>query len=1086
NNSSTELTTIMPSIGGGGFIACDLPFEITRSVAERIWFQTDIAMYAATEFMLLEELDQMPTNLPDTLLPTWARTVKEEAGAYALDNILQANAASEVGLELALGPRLLQEADTTGKSPYVVLEENLNRFAQWAGLSPQDRPKNERWIFAEYAGGDPRFVERDDDLWPGGTWETYEQRLTPGALGMGLLAQASAAETLIRSEQALDRYIAYVLTEAMTNKLVLLDEMLAREVDPSAPRYYAHEYSIEFDGNGTPIYQVTQDESQLLDDISLLWGLSEFIEYASTQTSDMFAAAGRLDPRFHALAVRLREEVFQHMLERHRDTGGTFLSSYIPGQEVDNQASSQDLGLLIVALLRVNQTATDELSAQAHQLLLKQADILLSRQMPDGAVAPVLGSSTETLSAYSSVMRGLLAAYEISGHAPYLVAATLAFDYLEKVFWDERLGVYASWAAGTEKGYCYTPFDVGVTVGALRELAQYSDLGQETRYILDRLSRFFRTIVDEAALQLSHSMPAGTYGTYVGSGIDQIMPLQVAESRLGVAPVLQQQICLEVTETAEPCCGIESKPEPWFQTDISMYASYELQAHTPENEDYADSNLASLFLHSTMGTPFDAQLSRLATLAGLSSVPQVEPTVLEYESGSPLLDVQGQLAWNEETFFDRITGSTVGMTLLRQAQEMKQLLSVREKNEAGFTAGDNFYALLLGEAIAHKVAHLKALSQEMLQQVGKAYIPHAVREVVANNEESTYEILDSSVMLFDQLALIWGLSEAYGLIFDEAYSGFVAANLELSSVAQDDILHLVTLILATMHDLLYNSTERTLVDGAILTDSGWEKEPAITTMNVGLAMVALQTVVEKFGDSSNLVDQARSMIDDEIRFLVEELQDGSRYVERGTWNGAGPGSLDLHFGPLTTQLAALRGLLAAYQVTGNVKLLAMARETYDVVQPLFLWLTGGASCDGLAAYPASTFVEDGQAFCVTPLDVGLAAGALDELALLSDPVVAREIRDTFAAFFLGVVRDAHLQLSTEQFIRGLYGAEGETLLHYAPVFTRSTCLFSSRIGKPIRLSVSSNFCNTRYFLLSAFGRTTDHFPWRAVVIIIET
>jgi len=163
----------------------------SAAVTERVWFQTDIAMLAATEFAAFAQDSTSADVFPDTLLPTWARTVRDELGRYALENVLQVDVLSELGVDLAVGPRILAAAEEGAITPDDALARRLAVLAEVAGVTPNDVVPDGRWIYLEAEAGEPVFRSERDTPWgQTGAWTSVDPDLVASSLGMGLLRQA--------------------------------------------------------------------------------------------------------------------------------------------------------------------------------------------------------------------------------------------------------------------------------------------------------------------------------------------------------------------------------------------------------------------------------------------------------------------------------------------------------------------------------------------------------------------------------------------------------------------------------------------------------------------------------------------------------------------------------------------------------------------------------------------------------------------------------------------------------------------------------------------------------------------------------
>ncbi|MDD5646792.1 MAG: hypothetical protein PHW86_06445, partial [Candidatus Bipolaricaulis sp.] len=154
------------------------------SVDDGLRFQTDIALYAAAELGRLAEEARSLHSLPRAQTPACLSTFAAEAEGVALENLIEVEAGSGMGVPLSAGPRFRDAGD-----PEAALEQRLREIACAVGLDASQRPAGERWVLLEYAAGDPRFVcrEEEEEAWPAGEWAAYDRRVTPSAVGMGLL-----------------------------------------------------------------------------------------------------------------------------------------------------------------------------------------------------------------------------------------------------------------------------------------------------------------------------------------------------------------------------------------------------------------------------------------------------------------------------------------------------------------------------------------------------------------------------------------------------------------------------------------------------------------------------------------------------------------------------------------------------------------------------------------------------------------------------------------------------------------------------------------------------------------------------------
>ena len=1010
---------------------------------DRVWFQTDIAMFASAE---LEELWRLPGGTaisPATLLPTWQRTLVSAADEVGRQNLAQVSASSRIGLDLELAPRIQALAAAQGISAQAALEAVLSHCAQVAGLGLQDRVenlKNERWVFIEYAGGDPRLAQRDDTLWPGGSWLVYDQTIVPSALGMSLVKEASEASRLLRSDLPLDRYQGLVQSDAMAEKVALLADHVAQSADGTP--YIAHSYAAAV-ASGSPLrLEVADRSSHLFDQLSLVWGLSEFIALEGEARAGRFASEPPFATTYVDLARGLAQQAVAAIRVLHRSSTGALIEEWSPNggtSQSAGPATTADLGLLLVALARAGDVLGDAFHAGASDLLREQSEALLGRQLSDGTFPEQATAETGSLDAQFGAIRGLLVARGATSDDRFLAAAQRTFDALETSHWDEATSLYIPLAGGAVLR-CYTPFDLGLVAGALRELAlaTSAERGEPAR---ERLGRFFHALAEEAGLELSYAAPSWSFPVYRTADTDDIRPFVLPSAPLKAAPVLQQRLCLQ-TESLGACPGWQSGPqEPWYQTDVAMYASSMVEAFSPWAEDYADANLVGLLFHSTMGislgpnprsiaatqapaprAPLDERLAAWARLAGLDRPVALTPIFLEYASGSPRLETPGSLAWNPATFDRAITGSSLGMTLLREATEARELLVERRGTLVGKSASEGYTGLVLAGSIADKLLFLANLAESTAKGTGVAYVPHAV-SVTEREGRLDWTTTDASSELFDQIALLWGLSATYALVTDAHAADLFRSDGPLGDLRPDLVVSLVRTVLSTLRGGHQTPDGRILVDRATHTEKGWACGMSVTTANLGLAIDALSAASDALSDQPELALEARGLARSLLSFLRDAFVDEriglrGRYVSGGAQDDA-CGPVDL-----ASRLATIRAFVVGTSLFPSADYAALA----------------GRAFDGLDAFlfdkSLGFYVNDPNVVSprYTPLELGLATSALEGLARASTPVRAALIRERLLAFFHGVADMAGLQLET------FTGMAEPRVEHFAPVFAREVVL----------------------------------------------
>jgi len=973
-------------------------------------------MYASAEFERLAHLGDSWDLLPATLLPTWIRTARTETGNYATDNLLQVEGLSYLGLSMREAPRTLQRAQETAIDPAAAWESRLAAFAESAGLDPADRPVGENWIYLEFAGGEPIYETSDDGaLGPYGAWTTLDERIVASALGMSLLEQATGAERLLSSDRALDRYVGLVLAEAMANKILALDEMqTAAETD--GVLFVPHIQSVADDRS----LVIEDAASVLFDRASLIWGLASFVQLAQTHTDAWSSGEPGLRAYLQARAGMLLSKELAAVGTLHVDAEEHLLEI----DSADRLASTADLALLLCALEAARDLVTPQDAERIDDLSNVTATDLVSRQLNGRFLEPGVDRSLAFLGLETQVagVRGLLAANALEADPNLVILAQEAFDVLNDQLWIDTVGngLYAAYHFDGDLGYCYTPFEVGLTVGALRELALVSDLDREGE-VLARLAGFLRSVVDDAALQLSNAIPFGAE-IGVGTGAGTISALRYQAEEGLPAPVLQQRLCLEIPDDGAACAGRRARvDEPWYQTDISMYAAYVVQDRLPEVEDYADANLTAVILHATLGLGLDD----LPTLPD-EPIETLDTTgfdlvAVPFAAGSPRLAGPETLAWSEATFDARITASALGMTLLRESQELRQLLDRTGDPEAHLLTAH------LAETASAKLQVLEDLIHEAPD--GTRYIPSATAA-----SADGWIVSEESATLFGQLSLAFGLAEIHDLLTDP----------RSPIILSDDKLRvesLLDLVLATMERVLLDPSLDVLVDRAEPAGDGWMRSEAVTTSLLGLAAASLEQVATTSSLPQSLRDRAMTLLATEISFLQESLW-RSPGVYGGTWSSMLDDDEEACLvDTLLGQVGALRALLVGHALLDLDEI--WIEEARRAIEARF-W-------DGdLQLYRG--IVDASAAWCVTPLEFGLTVAALDRAAQLTaatDIEAASQSQGRLRRHTDRILDVLWLQLPASGTL-GVTGAgvrvdeegsvAGTATDRFAPVFDREVCL----------------------------------------------
>jgi len=254
---------------------------------------------------------------------------------------------------------------------------------------------------------------------------------------------------------------------------------------------------------------------------------------------------------------------------------------------------------------------------------------------------------------------------------------------------------------------------------------------------------------------------------------------------------------------------------------------------------------------SASGRALDERLDAWARLAGLNRPVAITLIFLEFASGSPRLQTRGSLAWNPATFDRAITGSSLGMTLLREAGEARELLSNHRGDLVGASPSEGYTGLVLAGAISDKLLFLKGLAESTARETGVAYLPHAV-SVTERKGSLEWTTTDASSELFDQIALLWGLSATYALVTDAQLQSLFRPDGPFGDLRPGLVVSLIQTVLSTLRDGHLTADGQVFVDRATHTAQGWARGATVTTANLGLAIDALRVRVRTLTASHSL------------------------------------------------------------------------------------------------------------------------------------------------------------------------------------------------------------------------------------------
>ncbi|MFQ5730720.1 MAG: hypothetical protein ACE5KM_02075 [Planctomycetaceae bacterium] len=199
----------------------------------------------------------------------------------------------------------------------------------------------------------------------------------------------------------------------------------------------------------------------------------------------------------------------------YADKSGRTVKGWIRPNNVAD-VTTADAGLALVALANLKRRLQD-----APPPLLKKVKMAATAQgrflrdklrASDGGFynGYVFGSganrSTRSLKSQGLGIRGLLAAYAITGDSSFKTAAEETFAYMNEKLWSTVAGSYRSEEGAMES--VYTPQNVGATMGALRELA-LSRSGAGRKQVVAKIDKFFAATQTQHRQQLAEIGPTG-------------------------------------------------------------------------------------------------------------------------------------------------------------------------------------------------------------------------------------------------------------------------------------------------------------------------------------------------------------------------------------------------------------------------------------------------------------------------------------------------------------------------------------------------------------------------------------------------
>lgn len=416
--------------------------------------------------------------------------------------------------------------------------------------------------------------------------DKMEHELDLGAEGQTLMKQILWAEYFFRNHHHRGEYLGNnteegfrgaMLTLGAISKMLMLKATMVYDgkrltgvnplhYDPQERLlYFPHRIAVRlrYVGDLPPrpeAFAVEDPTSELFDQASLLWGLTEYYYYSDPTIVDSWDRVfgqnppydgSILEQKYSALAHGLANLVLANMQYQHLRTDGRLVSSWHPKRGTGDTISTTDLGMSLIALANYHRRmhADQENVTRSGELLREQADFLINyMQAPDGHVADGYNHATQTiiqdgaptLLAQGFAVRGLLETFKQLQEEKYLTAAKAAYSFMNQELWDAETGVYRS-SVGAERTI-YTPMNLGAALGAMREMILITKEQKE----IDRFKRFWVQGVNSSGIQQAEYEETGErdFAKSDGDG-DGIPRMEFAGGRHGIAPVYASKVEIE-------------------------------------------------------------------------------------------------------------------------------------------------------------------------------------------------------------------------------------------------------------------------------------------------------------------------------------------------------------------------------------------------------------------------------------------------------------------------------------------------------------------------------------------------------------
>jgi hypothetical protein len=418
---------------------------------------------------------------------------------------------------------------------------------------------------------------------------------------------------------------------------------------------------------------------------------------------------------------------------------------------------------------------------------------------------------------------------------------------------------------------------------------------------------------------------------------------------------------------------------------------------------------------------YEKFLARVRERTGqAASPPGIYPIFAEFASGEPELTElpdfsdYGTLRWNPQTFEKAISPAALGQALYNQTLWAEYLFGSKHgENLLGNDAVEGYIgAILVDEAIS-KMHFLRAEAAYDGRVLGAVnpfayeaktlYFPHQALVELSYPEgeppvPTQYKVTDPASQLFDQASLMLGASEFYRFsdpkIEDNwnAVFGSPAEGALFPPEAHNMAMGLTGVVLKNMIAMHFDPVRQTFAS----TWANGEKGKTISSLDAGIALVALANVYNAFHDEEEIRQGARNMLERQAQFLSEymQLSDGG-FVESYNIETSAQSKVPRK---LASQSMGIRGLLAAYQVTENSVYLESALTALNFMNEK-LWSSAANMYRSAEGLDLSRY---------SPIDIAATLGALREVVLIRQD---NEALKRFKLFFLTAMKRNGMQLA---------------------------------------------------------------------------